>query len=258
MSPLFYIVLALMVGFFALSIYMMKTHAGLRHKHALAVFSLFLSIACAIALLFIADVFGLRKSKGPDIHLNDYEAARAYTVGRYIAQTWPGSKLILVGALTLDGSKGLNEVYEAALKKGLGPDASIVAVEYIKKKKNKKGREVLDINNKDFSKLVRKYPECDMLVTTTGFPWGIDKTHLWKDAETGSIILIILNGDIRPFRSAIKAGIISAAISYRPWWTFDPKFPEDPFEKFKQRYILITKDNADELWRRYKRRLFWN
>lgn len=258
MSPLFYAVLALMAVLFALSVYMMKSHAGDRRKHTLSVLSLFLSIVCAAALLFIADVFGLRKSKGPDIHLNDYEAARAYTVGRYIAQTWPGAKLLLVGALSLEGEKGLNEVYEEALKKGLGPDASIIAAEYIKKKKNKKGHEVLDISNKDFSKLVRKYPECNMLVTATGFPWGIDKTPLWKDAETGSITLIILNGDIRPFRNAIKAGIISAAVSYRPWWTFDPKVPEDSFEKFKQRYLLITRENADELWKLYKRRLFWN
>ncbi len=239
-----------MVISFAGGFFLGKSEAFL--KRLLSAFLLILACASGIGMLFSTGVVGGCRSNAPDLRIAEYEDARAFVLGAYLSELRPGGKILVITG-HLPENKDFKESQLNSFKKGLSAETAVAAVELLEMKKHKKGWIVLadSSNAKRFDELIGMHPECEIIVSFVGLPYKPRNMDYWNSGSSSDRIFAVLDGYIRPLGGLIKEGKISAAVSPMPYWTYDPLLPDDPVERFKQRYILITPDDAEEAASRF-------
>ena len=99
-------------------------------------FLLFVIMGSAAFMLYDAGIFG-KKRIIRDFHVSEFEAARAFVLGKFISGSYPGIGVIIVSG-TDEIDKNLNDVRIASLKKGLGTGVKILALATLGTERNKK------------------------------------------------------------------------------------------------------------------------
>ena len=100
--------------------------------------------------------------------------------------------------------------------------------------------------------LMRENPECDVLVSLIGLPANTLSTAYWSKPGAPRFALLLADfsvlGDPNAVRYAFKSGKIIAAVIAKPG-AGSPKTPmtADYKAEFDKRYILVTKENVDDL-----------
>ena len=100
--------------------------------------------------------------------------------------------------------------------------------------------------------LIRENPECDVVVSLIGLPANTLSTAYWSKPGSPRFALLLPDfsvlADPNAIRYAFKSGKIIAAVVTKPG-AASSKNPmtADYKAEFDKRYILVTKDNVDEL-----------
>lgn len=240
-----------MVSDFCMALVLKKGEHGIVKK-IISVILLLSACASGIAILFTSGTIGGCRAKGPDINYIAYESARAFILGKYLAETYPNSKVLVITG-TLPASKELKDKQLESLKEGLAPSSYVTAVETLEVSGNRRGRIMLSdkVGYAKFENAIDSHADCDMVVTFIGFPNDVHKMKLWDKGDSLRPKVALLDGPVRNLGTAIKNGLVCAATATMPFWTYDPLVPEDPAKKFEQRYLLIVPDNVEEISKRY-------
>lgn len=112
-----------------------------------------------------------------------------------------------------------------------------------------------------FDKIIEKYSDVDMVISTLGLPMDYRDMRIWnlpewkkkhKGAEPPKLVLV--DAYVYDLKKAIKVGMIAAVVQYRPDAQYKPDedVPSNVTEAFEKRYILITPENVDEMSAKYE------
>ncbi len=183
----------------------------------------------------------------PDIKVQDYERIRGLIMGQAMAEFYPDSRVLIVTGWDSENEQIAKTQIEG-LKEGLGPKFEPLELEKVEIQRNKwNHKPSMKLNADGFDKLVAKYPRCNLIVSTIGLPWDVEKMKLWDidDAERPKVA--ILDGEIFKLGKAVKDGFISVIITYLPGWTYTPTMPKDPRQACDSRFLFITADNVESI-----------
>ncbi len=223
----------------------------------IAIVLMIVVIVCGIAMMYRTGVFGGAGTAELRQREFQYYASQGAVVGKFIAENYPGKKVLLLADQNFNGNERL-QMLQDALKSSSKANVVVDTVTLANPPKAPEGSPpelMMDMplfelmTAADFDNAIKKYSDCGVVVTTIGLPRDAAKMKLWTDSNRPALIL--LGGGVVPgLGSAIKAGKIDAAVIVSP----DAKFtednpPSDPQEAFDMRYVLVTKGNADEFAR---------
>ncbi len=215
-------------------------------------FLLFVIMASAAFMLYDAGIIGKKKIIR-DFHVSEFEAARAFILGKFISECYPGIGVIIVSG-TDETDKNLNDVRIASLKKGLGTGVKILATAALGTERDEKTGYLhysKNVSSVDFDLLLSKYEGCGAIISTLPLPKNFKKMKMFTYSESERVGLAVLYGN--PYRdtSDVKDGKLLAFTCDRPMWTYNPKVPADPMAAFDMRYLLIYSDNLDDIVKKY-------
>lgn len=149
------------------------------------------------------------------------------------------------------------------LRKGLAPDIN-VKIGYAKLKPDAI-RDVTSIfvppntttplsylvDDSSFDDLVRKNPDCDVIVSLIGLPANAPAAAFWQKNGSPRIALLLPDfsvlGDPSMIRHAFKSGKIVAAVITKPGASTHKSLSSDYKAEFERRFVLVTADNIDQL-----------
>ena len=102
---------------------------------------------------------------------------------------------------------------------------------------------------KDFDAMVEKHPDVGVIVTTVGLPQDANNLKFMKqspDKRPALFLMGLPSGPVPGIMPAIQSGAVVGLIISNPEAKYDVKAPSDPMEAFDIRYVLVTKDNAEQ------------
>jgi hypothetical protein len=106
---------------------------------------------------------------------------------------------------------------------------------------------------KDYDDLIKKYPECTLVVSLIGLPKDYEELQLWTMPPDKRPKLALINCSCQNLKNAVRSGAIIAVAAVNPKAVFDEQpAPSDPNNAFKRRYIMITPENVMEIGDTYK------
>jgi len=98
-------------------------------------------------------------------------------------------------------------------------------------------------------RLLKEYSDCDLVISFVGLSQNPQDMSIWSSMRPEERPRIVLfRSNVRPYREAIRAGAIQAAVVTRP--DFAPgqgKVPGDPQAAFGRRFLLVTPENVDQI-----------
>ncbi len=185
---------------------------------------------------------------------NRYACSKATVLGQYLAQKYPGRKVLVICDQGFEKNKRTQRIIDA-LRQAV---CIKVEVDTIKVKASK---DMLDRNGNlvvpleevmtpaDFDAAIAAHPDCPVIVSMIGLPREKAKMKFWNDKNKH---LAMLNANIFDQQNDIKAGRIAAAVSFKPGIKFtEAPAPADPQKAFDRRYLLVTTDNIGHLEKEY-------
>ena len=101
----------------------------------------------------------------------------------------------------------------------------------------------------DFDAMVDKHPDCGVIVTTVGLPQDANRLKFMKqsaDKRPALFLMGLPSGPVPGIMAALQSGIITGLIISNPDAKYDVPAPSDPMKAFDIRYVLVTKENADQ------------
>jgi hypothetical protein len=108
-----------------------------------------------------------------------------------------------------------------------------------------------------FDQLAQRNPGFDLVVTLIGLPVNVRQSSLWQQTSKTRFALLLpdwrIIGSPDAIREAFTSGKIAAAIVNRPGSAPDdrPVAGDEYQAAFESRFILVTKDNLEQLLRKY-------
>lgn len=180
-------------------------------------------------------------------------------LGNYLANKYPGAKALVIfdDPNKIPENKRLRWAIDA-LKKGFGNQITILAIDQptIQMEGLDKLAEtgspipwVFLWKAADVDKLIKKHPDCDLIVSLGGLPDDFHKMKLWNKNKRSKVAVFCWNWKYRDY---IKDGKISAVLAYNPVGKFVAgSVPEGLEEAFKERFLLITPDNLDMITKEF-------
>lgn len=209
---------------------------------------------CIISLLNLPSLY---KKKEPEIHEDVFESAKAFVLGRILAETLPGRKALIITGWD-SNNEDIIQKQITSLENGLSPEITVAAVERVKIKLIKQidKRVIEDDAVEKFNEVINVHPECEIIISMVGLPQDFESLDIYELDDNSRPVLALLDGLIFSLEEAIRDGFISIAVAYRPGWTLYPDLPDDPKKLFNMRYLAITPKNVDEM-KKYHPGLFW-
>jgi len=251
----------------------------------IAIVCIVVIIACAVGVLFRTGMFGEDKMNKKIIDRETkYLHSSAHIAGKYIADKFPGSKILL---LVDDNPENKEQaVLLKVFKDALGQKAEILGTDCprsIPVVTVAEGEEtavatttagaaagsdplavthsaddaptIQDIMTAEtVNYTVAKYPDINMIVSFIGLPYDLEHMNIWYEEDPEKRIKVaLIGGNIFRTKSAIASGLIVMAVNYKPDLKFDTSgsAPEDPQEAFDKRYVMITPENINEFSEKY-------
>jgi hypothetical protein len=214
-----------------------------------------LIIVCVLIVLSIA-YFG-----GEDDSLweNEVKYARAAAVilGRTLVEKYPGASVLII---TMEKYERNHQQLAliAGLKEGFAGKISIAGIEF--PGSGEDGSQGTDkqlfassriYTATDFNKIIANYPGCQLIVSLVGLPMAVENLSIWgmKEKVRPKLVLIFTaeTGVTAKLKDAIIQGYL-LVLSFRSGTKMtDEPCPRDPRKAFDQRYMIITKDNVEQM-----------
>jgi hypothetical protein len=194
-------------------------------------------------------------------------------LGEHLARQFPGTNLLVIGNPFTQGSGQTAEIYafeEAALhglRQGFGRSELVqVAYPALRPEFAERPDSVFVdpktttplsylVTDDAFDLLIQAHPNCQVLVSLIGLPLNIRQSQGWRDPVKPRFALLLpdwrILGAPDAIRDAVRSGKIAAAVLNRPGATSEdsPLDKDDPRGEFERRFVLLTPENVDELWR---------
>jgi hypothetical protein len=110
-----------------------------------------------------------------------------------------------------------------------------------------------------FDRLIQTHPNFELVVTFIGLPVNIAQSRSWQDVVKPHFALLLPDwrvvGGVDAVREAVKSGKIAAAVVRRPGGIGDetPIQRQEYQSEFTRRFLLVTRENVDELMRTFPR-----
>jgi hypothetical protein len=224
-----------------------------------------LAIACLLILLVGAGAMVIRSMVADEdrhtVEATVHSRAAGLILGEYLARTAAGCR-----ALVVVEDKHSTEIHFVAglegLREGLGGAVTLVDVASPVAPvagEPGEGPQAMSPERRihlrkatratDFDRLLAEYPNCTLIISFVGLSQNPADMAIWKSAEPNEQPRFVLfRSDVRPYREAIRAGVIQAAVVTRPG--FEPgqgKVPQDPQAAFDRRFLLVTPENVDQI-----------
>jgi len=254
------IIIAVIGGIIALVGYN-KQKQGAAWGQAVAV------IGAIIAI--IAALWGIKRQlSGDDLkdarnREYEYQRIEARVLGKEIAKQMPSAKIVIVKDTMIyknaDGTDRTDaqDTYLEGLKQGLGSSANIVKEVVPQPPKQKRpanmpanmpGMEMIQPMDMWFSSdmLKKELPDAgkyDLIIFLVPVP----KDFMLKAKDLSKKKVAMLGGNNMMYGGLFKAGQAIAAATYSPNAVYDESLPADEMEAFNKRFLLLTKDNYQQV-----------
>ena len=241
------------------------------------------AVAGAVLALLFALLRGVTPNGGATFRPEweeRYRRARAWKLGKYLAQAYPGSKALIIVRPQMprppelsaeQGNTPRKSLLVEGLREGFGESITVVDVVAPElparmQKTFERAASVPPSEDPDgmiwepammmedgdwltatsFDKLVQRYKSrCDLIVTTTGLPRDITNMTFWRMRSRPKLAVAVANGPLEQLRVALEKKAVSGLVTLRPNAVFDgQKPPEDLEEVFAKRYLLVTGENV--------------
>ena len=217
-------------------------------------------------VLIVCGVLIIRKSMAPpDVQQVEKDRltflkSSAYGLAAHYADKLPSSSQVVV---IFDREKKDGSEYKA-LKAGLEagfPSGTDVVFAYPKVRTPPPGKRLLDIlKARDLNTVYRNFPKANLFITAIGLPSDYKEMTIVKKIISNpdkTAPLVCLDCNIIHLKDAIKKKTISAAVVPNPSRKYSQDPPTgDPAEDFKQRFLLITPENVDQIDTQFPRKIF--
>ena len=221
------------------------------------------SVVLLIVIVLCALTFIIHNTQGPDINAiraNDltFKKAKTYVLGKKIAELNPQGKVLFVVASTTITNPTQKAMIEG-FKEGAGSGLSkvLVVAPPVKIPKDSRDELVDDpmlieemVTAKDFNKMLSLYKGYNIVVTTIGLPDDVENLTIWAEFDKNpkkSHKLAFVSGDTSKFAPLVKLGLVQAIVHYKKGVNYETPPPADLGKAFDLRYMLITKDNIDQV-----------
>lgn len=268
MFTLFNVVVgALMIGSFIGMIICAKKQHSSTIAQPLAVVFLLVVVVCTA--LILKRTLGREEHKILVANAQKFTRASSYVLGKKLAEIKPGARVLLIVDKQDETNKHQKAIIDG-LREGFGSAITNIVIKSpeIKPPKRAKGApqviesvSVVDaMTAKDFNKLIDKNKSCNLIITTIGLPRDIANLTIWEKFEDNpkkAPKLAILIGDISQLGVYIKTGLIPASVVYKPDAPiYEDAVPEDMQKTFDLRYLLVTTQNIDDVFKKYGDKIF--
>lgn len=220
------------------------------------------NVISTLCILYFTNVIGSRAAGLYKYEENHYLTAKGYVLGKYLADKHPGGTVLIIAAPDYKKDEDF-ATFLKGLKKAFGKKITVGAIEGIVITKNiKPGGHTPALwrvmQAVDFDSMINRHPECNIVLTTIGLPEDLHRMNIWQQPDKTRPKLAIIGGHMFVLWKAIKAGYISAAIAGVTGKINYDSPPDDLEKTFAKRYILVTKENLDEMMKKYKTLFFLN
>ena len=220
-------------------------------------------ILCAFLMIY----HGGSGDDGSDIILDEMKFIRAgaKVMGEKLAGKMPGAKVLIVADWKSDRPNSARENIIEGLKEGFGDTITDVKIEspvpQPSADPDAEGYRGLDeiMTAKDFNKMLAKNKDRTLVIITTGFPEDIGEMNIWEQFEKDPAKtpkLAVFRGAISKMKTLFESGLIILAVDSKPGADYEQPPKGDTQEIFNQRFILITKDNLNDIISKYPGKVF--
>ena len=210
-------------------------------------FVLFVVVLISAGLLLNElNVFGGRSS----LLANElkFYASQGTKTGDFLKTAMPGKKLLLVADPGFEKNDNVKMLADA-LREGYGGEVVVDTVELPGNQADAPMPLYMMMKAKDFDAMVEKHPDVGVIVTTVGLPQDANNLKFMKqsaDKRPALFLMGLPSGPVPGIMPAIQSGAIVGLIISNPEAKYDVPPPSDPMEAFDIRYVLVTKDNAEQ------------
>lgn len=222
-----------------------------------------INVLAALCILYYTNVIGSRAEKIYKNEENLYTMSKSYTLGKYLADKYPGGTALIIAAPDYKKSEDFKVLLQG-FQKGFNKKITIGAVEGINIiADNKPGTRPPPLwkvmQAVDFDNLINKHPECNIVITTIGLPEDLYRMDIWFKPDKTRPKLAVMNSYMFLLRKAIEQGLITAATASVPGNKATMEYsPENIDKAFEARYILVTKENIETMIKKYRSLFFLN
>ena len=201
----------------------------------------------AIMLLKEMDVFGGGNASILNSEMR-FAESRGVKAAKFVAGFAKGKKIVFIADKNYEQGE-LGKRVVAALKEHCGGN---LVLDYIAVPKGMEDNGVPVeefMKAKDMDALIAKHPDAAVIITNIGLPQDARRMKYFRTAADKRPQLVLMNTGFTTnfdFVKALKKGDIAAVIVTAPKAKYDIKAPSDFDKAFDIRYVLVTKDNADQ------------
>lgn len=249
------------------------------------------AIGCAaFALLVVIASLAGSERYTPKIvkSMGSYGYAGGVVLGRHLAQTHAGSRVLILTEPVFDGEAphDIQRAMVEGLEDGLGSAVEVVGIvavdppqAYVERARQSWARDGLDppegqttnsipslmrdhqrwYDVRYFAELLAEHTGTyDLLISTVGLPRGFAGSALSRHASLPEFAL--MNAPGQPLKELIEIGAVDVAVAEKPTanpWEVLQNAPADVEEAFDKRYILVTKANLAEVAAAYPESPHW-
>ena len=203
-------------------------------------------VICAGLLLREMGIFGGRDS----LLANElkFYASQGTKTGDFLKTALPGKKILLVADPGFEKNDNVKLLADA-LREGYGGEVVVDTVSLPGNQADAPMPLYMMMKAKDFDAMVEKHPDVGVIVTTVGLPQDANNLKFMKqspDKRPALFLMGLPSGPVPGIMPAIQSGAVVGLIISNPEAQYDVKAPSDPMEAFDIRYVLVTKDNAEQ------------
>lgn len=230
------------------------------HKFAKPIsVSLFVLLVIA-SILFISNIF----SSGSDYEdVLRIQRSGTYFLGQELAKKMPGARVLIINEVKTDSPNEFMKARIEGLKEGFGEAINDIKVVHkpqpkiIERRTLPNGAEWIETEQysaKDFNNFLEENSDCNLIITVASLPQDFGNAKILNDFEKdpdNTPKLVLINNDVQYMYPYVKYGLVPALLVDNPNLEGDESVPSSLKECFEKNFILITKENLDQITKKY-------
>ena len=193
-------------------------------------------------------IFGGANSSILDSEMR-FAESRAAALAKFVAPTASGKKVLFIADQNF-GQGDLGKRVLEAVKANCKAANFVVDSIPVPPEMANNGVPVEEfMKAKDLDALIEKHSDAAVVISNIGLPQDARKLAFFRKAADKRPMLALMNTGFAmnyDFLKGIQKGDIAAVIVTAPKAKYDIKAPSNLDEAFKIRYLLVTKDNAEQ------------
>ncbi len=216
---------------------------------------------CTATVLYRTDVMGNYTVSILIKNESRYNYCKGFVLGKYLAEKYPDRKALLIVPPEYEYIFTQKQLVDS-ITAGFGDSITVEAIEPISvdlsRYQRGKAPHIEEIMTaEDFDYVIDKHHNCEIVVSIIGMPKDVEKMKIWAQEDYVRPKIALMNSSTKYLESAIRGKYVVASVHYIPGFKPTKKaLPSDPEAVFKQRYILVTPENIEQIKRTYEKMFF--